>query len=73
MQDRTTNVSIGKGSMFIELLQLIFITLKLCGVIDWSWGWVLTPLWGSLILMFIVLMIFIVAAKSPLHYKDDEE
>lgn len=23
----------------------MFIALKLCGVIDWSWWWVLSPLW----------------------------
>lgn len=26
---------------------LIFVTLKLCKVIDWSWWWVTAPLWGS--------------------------
>lgn len=30
---------------FPGLLTLIFITLKLCSVIDWSWWWVLSPLW----------------------------
>ena len=27
------------------VLGLIFITLKLCGVIGWSWWWVLSPFW----------------------------
>ena len=30
---------------FPELLTAIFITLKLCGVIDWRWVWVLAPIW----------------------------
>lgn len=34
------------GIGFLGLLTLIFITLKLCGVIAWSWWWVLAPLWG---------------------------
>ena len=34
-----------KGIGFTGLLTLIFITLKLCGVITWSWVWVLAPLW----------------------------
>ena len=25
---------------------LIFMTLKLCGIIAWSWWWVTAPLWG---------------------------
>lgn len=29
------------------LLGIVFITLKLCHVIDWSWWWVLAPFWGS--------------------------
>lgn len=29
----------------LQWLTLIFITLKLCKVITWSWGIVLLPLW----------------------------
>jgi len=29
---------------------LIFMVLKLCHVIDWSWWWVTAPLWGVLLL-----------------------
>ena len=29
---------------FTPTLTLIFITLKLCKVINWSWWWVLSPL-----------------------------
>lgn len=35
------------------LLLVVFITLKLCGVIAWSWLWVLSPLWIRLILLII--------------------
>lgn len=35
------------------LLLVVFITLKLCGVIAWSWLWVLSPLWIGLILLII--------------------
>ena len=35
---------------FFGMLALIFITLKLCGVISWSWLWVLSPLWIALTL-----------------------
>lgn len=26
-----------------DCLQILFIALKLCGVIDWSWWWVFSP------------------------------
>lgn len=33
------------GAGFGEMLTVAFIVLKLCGVIDWSWWKVLSPLW----------------------------
>ena len=38
---------------FPELLFLAFIVLKLCGVIDWSWWWVLSPFW--IVLVFVII------------------
>ena len=35
---------------FIEALQLIFISFKLAGIIDWSWLWVLAPVWISFVI-----------------------
>ena len=39
-----------------DVLLIIFITLKLAGVIAWSWAWVLSPLWISFILVLIIKM-----------------
>lgn len=33
------------GVGFGSLLLLLFIGLKLGGVIDWSWWWVMSPVW----------------------------
>ena len=33
------------GIGFVGLLTLLFIALKLTGFIDWSWWWVLSPIW----------------------------
>lgn len=38
------------GIGFGGWLALIFITLKLCKVIAWSWWWVLAPLWLPLVI-----------------------
>lgn len=40
------------------LLTIIFIILKLCGVLSWSWWFVFAPLWGS-VAIFIVVAILI--------------
>ena len=33
------------GVGFLGVLTILFIALKLTGVIGWSWWWVLAPLW----------------------------
>jgi hypothetical protein len=38
-------------------LGLLFITLKLTGVIAWSWWWVLLPIWLPLSIILILLAI----------------
>ena len=48
---------------FLTALGLIFIVLKLCGVIAWSWVWVLAPFWISLIIALLGL-ITILCIKS---------
>ena len=47
------------GIGFGGLLAIVFITLKLLGKIDWSWVWVLSPLWIPLaVFVCIVLATF---------------
>jgi hypothetical protein len=43
------------GIGFLGLLAIVFIGLKLCKMIDWSWWWVLWPLWGPLALFLLVM------------------
>lgn len=43
------------GIGFFGLLTIVFITLKLCKVIDWSWWWVLAPAWGLLALVLVIV------------------
>lgn len=45
----------GGGIGFTSLLTLLFIGLKLTGFIDWSWWWVLAPVWVILVLAAIFL------------------
>ena len=45
------------GIGFCGLLTILFIGLKLTNNIDWSWLWVLSPLWIpiSIIILFIAI------------------
>lgn len=56
----TTHSTSGIG--FPGLLTIVFITLKLCQVIDWSWWWVLCPIWIPVVLLGILLMLYLVVA-----------
>ena len=49
------------GISFIGLLQVAFIVLKLCHVIDWTWFWVLSPTWiGAALVLIVLIAVFIV-------------
>lgn len=49
-----------RGIGFTGLLTIAFIVLKLCGVINWSWVWVLAPLWiGWSLVLFIVAVVVV--------------
>ena len=43
------------GLTLADVLLVVFIILKLCGVINWSWWWVLSPVWISLIIVIIIV------------------
>lgn len=52
--------SAGKGGIgFLGLLTIVFIVLKLLNIIDWAWIWVLAPLWGAPVLIFLGFIIIL--------------
>lgn len=62
----STSSSSSGGIGFGSLLTVLFIGLKLGGVIDWSWWWVLSPLWigFSIVALVISIAAIVVLAKS---------
>jgi hypothetical protein len=60
--ENSKSVTVGPG--FFGLLTILFIGLKLTDYIDWSWWWVLSPLWLPFaIVMTIVLLVLIFAKR----------
>ena len=52
------------GSMGIStVLFIVFLVLKLTGVISWSWWWVTAPLWIPTIFVVIIITIICIARK----------
>ena len=41
------------GIGFCDALGIVFIILKLCGVLTWSWLWVLSPIWIPIVFAII--------------------
>jgi len=50
----------GNGGVgLVSLLTVLFVGLKLTKYIDWSWWWVLSPLWIDA--LFVISIIIIIA------------
>ena len=59
MKEKNSSSTIG----FTTLLVIAFIVLKLCKVIDWSWWWVLSPIWVPIALVLVVYALIILFFK----------
>lgn len=51
------------GMGFVGLLTIVFIVLKLTKVISWSWLWVLSPLWISLVIGLLLIIIYFIIVR----------
>lgn len=68
MNNERNNTTAG-GIGFCGLLTVAFIVLKLTGVINWSWLWVLAPIWipTAIALAIIVIVLIVVLVKETLR------
>jgi len=51
------NITNHVGPGFFSTLFLVFLTLKLLEIINWSWWWVTAPLWGPIALILSLVVI----------------
>lgn len=54
-----------------SVLFVLFLALKLLGVITWSWWWVTAPLWiGVIVWVIVVIGVLVIASKiHPLAFR----
>lgn len=55
------------GTSVATVLLIVFVTLKLCGVVGWSWWWVMAPLWvpaGAAVFLLAVAAMLAAATRS---------
>lgn len=69
-EEKSSSSSAGIG--FTGLLQLVFITLKLCGVINWPWKYVLIPLWIDIAVVVVILLVVMVLAIRKVDKENKE-
>lgn len=62
MSNNSSNSTAG-GIEFAGVLTIVFVVLKLCGVIHWSWLWVLAPLWIPIVIALLILLIVIICVR----------
>lgn len=47
-----------EGVNICDVLAVVFVVLKLCKIIKWSWLWVLSPLWILGIIKLLIILYF---------------
>ncbi len=55
----SSNTTIWPGAGFTPLLTVLFIGLKLTHQIEWSWWWVLSPIWITFALVLAFLLVLL--------------
>ena len=68
LKERTN--SLGAKINFFDLLTLVFITLKLTNVINWSWWLVLLPMYGG---VFVAIVVFAIALSVMKKIENKDE
>ncbi len=63
------NIKISCGGGTCTTLTIVFVVLKLVGVIDWSWIWVLSPIWIGAGLSLIFLTLFFIVGFISAFFK----
>lgn len=61
MTDNKNSITVSE--LFLILLTIVFVTLKLCKIITWSWIWVLAPLWVPFSIGLIFCIILFIISK----------
>ena len=81
MANNNSSSGASGGIGFVGLLTIVFIVLKLTGYIDWSWLWVLSPIWISLgatigligLIIAVLAFFWIIGRKKRAKNKSDRE
>lgn len=62
-EEYNVSSSSSSGVGFFGLLTVLFIALKLLGYIDWSWWWILAPIWMPIAVLILILIVGLIIIK----------
>lgn len=62
MSNSNNSVQSSGGIDILGLLGVLFVGLKLGGIITWSWWWVTAPFWGGAALVLGILLVVFIGA-----------
>lgn len=68
--DKKEKAASNGGISFAGLLTIVFVVLKLCGVISWSWWWVVSPLLISMGIYIVALIVLMVIAWRTGYFEE---
>ena len=55
-------ISVKVIGLLIGFIPLLLIIFKLTGILNWSWWWVLSPLWIPIAIILLVIIIGLIIA-----------
>lgn len=69
----STQQTTSSGIGFCGMLTILFIGLKPTGYIDWSWLWVLSPLWLPITIVLLGFLVFVIVAEVAESWRDAQK
>jgi hypothetical protein len=51
-------------AVFIASIALAPVGLKLAGLLEWSWWWVLSPIWIPICVVLVIVVLFAVFGRQ---------
>ena len=60
--DKVSSSSSG-GIGFVGLLTIVFLVLKLTNVIAWSWWWIFSPIWITILIVVAIICLLYFVLK----------
>ncbi|KPF73070.1 hypothetical protein IP69_00365 [Bosea sp. AAP35] len=53
----------------IAALTLVLVVLKLDSIIDWSWLWIMAPLWAAGLALIVGWLAFVITFAAAIHQR----